>query len=268
MPTLKDYLRSNFNARAVAKAYIERVSGWEQSPPSQEQAEQLFVDFMSTLMKVEPRVSEDVFLLTERIDDGIRGYEGVLCKKKDLLVFEPEWTPAELDEIADAAPKMEQSEIDVAFDFLYKSVDEEGVEHSKMIETYAYEFCEWEDVLGAEVLLPENIGPERRAHFIEDVLWELSFNGYDRLTQKNARDELFARLDEAQADIEAGNVYTQEELEDHTKTIREKYGWEDEHSPEEQAAEKLGWHREWLLGGVMFARCLLEAVELRKNLVL
>ena len=64
-------------------------------------------------------------------------------------------------------------------------------------DSYAYEFSLWEEILGAGVLI-ENINRTGLDGFCFDVLYELSFNGFERETQEERRKELEERIKEAE----------------------------------------------------------------------
>ena len=102
---------------------------------------------------------------------------------------------------------------------VYELIHADGLlEKGVKCESYAYEFTPQAEILG--FLVADNPFTQANLYdLMSDVLHEASFFGF----QQEALDEELERLKEAEAQVEAGQTITQEELE---QELHKESGWE------------------------------------------
>ena len=109
-------------------------------------------------------------------------------------------------------------------------VKQEDFNDSFLPSGYAFEFTEWEEILGWDVdqVNIDSVGVNR---FLSYVLFEMSFNGFEEPSQEERRKELESRIEEYE-EIKKLPVEEQEKhfvsvnVEDMFKELSEKYGVE------------------------------------------
>ena len=108
-------------------------------------------------------------------------------------------------------------------------------------QSYAYEFSEWEKILGCDVWLG-NLSEQGRYEFAAAILYELTFNGFTRESQDERREE----LDESIRETEELMKLPKEEQEKHLVSIddlMEELGIEDTRTQEEKDTDMLMMYR-------------------------
>lgn len=139
-------------------------------------------DFCETLITLKPEQSEDVMLATKSYYHGEEEVGANLFHKKDLMDKLFEISKRIIPSNFDTTNKIEMS------DFLHTTSDWAP-------QSYAYEFDEWEKVLGAEVI-EENFSRYDKTEFLSNVLYELSFNGFSREEHDERRKDLDESIEE------------------------------------------------------------------------
>lgn len=143
-------------------------------------------DFCEMLLTLKPEQSEDVMLAVKSYYHGEEEVGADLFHKKDLMDKLFEISKKTVPSNFDTTNKAEMS--DLISDFLHTTSD-------WVPQSYAYEFDEWEKVLGAEVI-EENFSRYDKTEFLSDVLYELSFNGFSREEHDKRRNDLDESIEE------------------------------------------------------------------------
>lgn len=186
-----------------------------------------------------------------------------------VIIFERQWddwddkieehVAAELYEIDDVKEYLARDRGEVHFEA--EGLDAEEMrnliktESEGMPQAYAYEFSEWEDILGWQVC-EDNLDEFDVQECIYAILYEMSFNGMTRESQNERRQELDDSIKESKAIDElpeeerAKHYISFEDMKAHWK---EDFGWEEPSEEENARTERL-----------MFT-CLLKNIEYRKN---
>lgn len=160
------------------------------------------------LSEKEKKSEKRLEIATERIRNFCEMLCGLTPKPSEYVLlalpyigFSREWEiEAELIKKADFEKALELIE-DKKFPIYSENDTEERLsEINKKVRTwlpiaYAYEFSEWEEILGAEVF-PDNFEQVKDA-FLSAVLYELSYNGMSRENHDERRKELDESIAEA-----------------------------------------------------------------------
>ena len=109
--------------------------------------------------------------------------------------------------------------------------------------SYAFEFTEWETVLGWDVYIGnlEELGLQKCIH---SILYEMSFNGMTREEQEERREELDKRIKEFDEikklpkEAQEEHFITFEEMKEHWK---KEFGWEEPSKEEMEEEERKSW---------------------------
>lgn len=190
------------------------------------------------LLSVEEKKSEKRFeIATERVQNFCEMLCGLTPKPSEYVLlalpcigFSREWViEAELIKKVDFEKALELIK-NKQFPVYSENDTEECLsEINKEVRTwlpiaYAYEFSEWEEILGAEVF-PDNFERMGKDAFLSAVLYELSFNGMSR----EDHDEQRKKLDESIAETEAILKLPEEERDKYLKSwdqIKKELGFD------------------------------------------
>jgi hypothetical protein len=133
---------------------------------------------------------------------------------------------ANISEICNTKPAKEMTEQEVS-EFL-KMVRTDDPCEPYLPSGYAFEFSDWEEILGWDVD-EKNLKTVGVNKFLSFVLFEMTFNGFDEMSQEERKNELNSRLEE----FEELRKLPQEERDKHFissedvfKTLSDKYGFE------------------------------------------
>ena len=217
-----DFLKQ-IDIEAVAKCYVERRD-YDEEPelPSEEDMVKILDKFVKLLLaKIPLNESEYIVLPVKYKQSGVEGIYATLYKKTDVASFVPSLTMGEMEDNIKTAYTCDVSELPALIDTSFP-------------ESYSYSFSPWEETLSHDIFLP-NDNPEFQAAFAEDILWEMSFNGYTEESQEARRRELFEMFESSQKAIEEGRYRSGDEV---FSEMREKYGFQDLRTPEEKEADK------------------------------
>ena len=133
---------------------------------------------------------------------------------------------ANISEICNTKPAKEMTEQEIS-EFLEMVRTDDPCE-PYLPSGYAFEFSDWEEILGWDVDEKnlETIGVNK---FLSFVLFEMTFNGFDEMSQEERKNELNSRLEE----FEELRKLPQEEQDKHFifsedvfKELSDKYGFE------------------------------------------
>ena len=133
---------------------------------------------------------------------------------------------ANISEICNTKPAKEMTEQEIS-EFLEMVRTDDPCE-PYLPSGYAFEFSDWEEILGWDVDEKnlETIGVNK---FLSFVLFEMTFNGFDEMSQEERKNELNSRLEE----FEELKKLPQEEQDKHFifsedvfKELSDKYGFE------------------------------------------
>ena len=86
-------------------------------------------------------------------------------------------------------PPIESVNLDNAKDTVKKLTSEH------ILTSYGYEFSDWEEILPVRVI-PGNVDRVGLNSFAADILWEMSFNGFDEESQSERKEELEKSMQE------------------------------------------------------------------------
>lgn len=86
-------------------------------------------------------------------------------------------------------PPMESVNLDNAKEIVKKLTTE------NILTSYGYEFSDWSETLPVRVI-PENVERIGLNEFAADILWEMSFNGFDEESQSERKEELEKSMQE------------------------------------------------------------------------
>lgn len=145
--------------------------------------------FQNKLCTLEANPSEDIMMANRVWEDGVFYIEANLFVRKEFLsairkikekyLTEYAWIPG---------IKFDQTDSEYYVDILHKLGD-------LLPESYGYEFSKWEDILGAEIVVP-SVKQYGTNEFLADVLFEMSFNGMEREQQEERREILDQFIEE------------------------------------------------------------------------
>lgn len=148
-------------------------------------------EFQNKLCSLEAKPSEDIMMANRVWEDGVLYIEANLFvrieflsairKIKEKYLTEYAWIPD---------IKFDQMDPEYYVDILHKLGE-------LLPDSYGYEFSKWEDILGAEIVVP-SVKQYGTNEFLADVLFEMSFNGMEREQQEERREI----LDQSIAEIE------------------------------------------------------------------
>lgn len=141
-------------------------------------------EFCEKLMNIEAKKSEYIILALPYYDEGISRVSSYMFQKDELR-----------DSLSDYSglifPNLEDNLTDEELEKYLDAVN------AWMPESYGYDFMDWDEVLGSEVLY-DNIERMGKDDFIADVLFEMSFNGMTEERQKERLEQLEEALRETE----------------------------------------------------------------------
>lgn len=176
-------------------------------------------EFCEMLLTLTPNHSDDILIAIKYLEEGKAFVDANLYHKKEFM-----------EKVAYITDKVIMP---VGANANRKTIDEYlEVTQNLVPESYAYEFSEWEDILGAEVY-EGNYFRFGRVNFLAAVFYELSFNGFTREEQNERR----ADLDKSIAEMEQITALPPEEQRKYMHTLDE-LEIEDERTPEEKKEER------------------------------
>ena len=176
-------------------------------------------EFCKMLLTLTPKHSDDILIAIKYLEEGKSFVDANLYHKNEFM----EKASLVLDKVV----------LPVEANASRKTIDEFlEVTQNLVPESYAYEFSEWEDILGAEVY-EENYIRFGRVRFLAAVLYELSFNGFTREEQ----DERRADLDKTIAEMEQITALPPEEQRKYMHNLDE-LEIEDKRTPKEKEEER------------------------------
>lgn len=189
---------------------------------SDEEAEQVYVDFIDRLLALTPVENKDKILLAYKTRDDFED-ENIIN------------TTVSLFKISEIAEKRKQLPDFINIPDPYEITEEElektwntTWKDRQYITSFAYEFTPWEEVLGYRVD-PDNVEKFGKAEFLNEVLFEMSFNGFQEESQTERREELEKRAEEVEEAMRLpeeerkGKFISLEEVYEHMK---EEFGFE------------------------------------------
>lgn len=184
--TVQELLKqSDFDAQA--RLVCERETTFSGKKYDFDKVKASYREFVQMLLSLEAKPSKD-FILFERYwwddDDGIKEtveselyeYDNFVSVGKDLMDLEYDCS-------------------NVSFDMPLVELEKHVSEFPSLPQTFAYEFTEWETILGYQVY-EENFKKFDVQDCIYAVLYEMSFNGMDRESQLERKEELDASVAE------------------------------------------------------------------------
>ena len=193
--------------------------------------------FYETLQSIEPIESNDSIIIFERLwdtdlDNGLVEYiSGELHHKDELLSF--------LEEIKDKDITVDSFSENESEDILREKCNK----FFDMPICYAYEFCDWAEILGWDIY-EGNLDEFDLQECIYAILFEMSFNGIDFESQAERR----AELDEAVKESEEIHKLPKEEQDKHYISFDEvkerrknEFGWEEPSEEERAKNRQLMW---------------------------
>ena len=125
--------------------------------------------FQNKLCTLEANPSEDIMMANRVWEDGVFYIEANLFVRKEFLSAIRKIKEKYLTEYAWIPDiKFDQTDSEYYVDILHKLGD-------LLPESYGYEFSKWEDILGAEIVVP-SVKQYGINEFLADVLYEMSFN--------------------------------------------------------------------------------------------
>lgn len=137
------------------------------------------------------------------------------------------------------------------YEEIYKMTKDElwnELRNVKTPQTYAFEFSDWEEILGFYVpdCEIEMYGLER---VMASVVHEMTFFGYEREPMEEEREELGRRVDELKEILELPEEEQKKQLIPASEVFKD---WVDERTPEEKANDELNMARESYISRVRF----------------
>lgn len=244
--TFRDLLE---RADVAAAVRYMRGHGMADDVPEEAQVA-LYEDFAKRLLEIEPKKSDESVLLGHMLKDEILNeIDGDVL---DVTVYDKK-------EVADGiAEIMASAEVNLETDDP-KSVRKAIEEHRDLVRGYAFDFSEWNEVLGWEVD-EANVAECGETAFVAFVLYEMSFNGVYEEDHAERRAELEERVAEVNEIFELDEEERNKRLVPMEKTFLD-LGIVDERSEEEKRAERIAIDREILYNVKRQAEVLKGYVE-------
>ena len=227
---------------------------------TEEEKIQIYKHFIDKLLSLTPAENKDKkVLLGAKCRDTYINNETItdvaLYYIDDVLTAMTEYYPEEKNNLSD-------EELEQEF--------KKRVNATTLPSGYAYEFNEWEDILGYEVD-EDNVNAIGKEKFAGIVLYEMSFNGFDRESQDERREDLENRMKEFE-EIKTLPKEEQEKryvpIEKVFNDLAEKLGddnlrWK-EPTEEERKEMRRILNRDWMWNSVEKAK-VFDAYKKRKN---
>lgn len=227
-------------------------------------AAQRFYGFIDTLLTTQIFAPGDNTVFCEPIyNEGRICYDSVVISASDVKEF---FRPLEyFDKLEGVSPERISDELALSLIEEHSMLIEKGKEilgNSKAgsypgyIESYAYEFEPWNEILAYYV--PHHIiGSPEQYIYAAAVLYEMSFFGYDKAAVEKERKE----LDESIAEAEQMKALPSEEQKKHSHSIDEVFeelGYTDDRTEEEKERDKFKIRKDDIISS------LLQYREMRK----
>ena len=167
----------------IAEAYVAKYDDFE--PEKRDRVVDQVAAFVSTLKDREPKDTGHLILGISFVDDdegeGQREFLDTCLFKKDDLAAQFDWD-SPLAKVA-TLEGLTDNQI-------------EKLAHTRILpDSYAYEYSPWDEILGYEVD-PCNLLMVGPIPLAADVLWEMTFFGFEESRVDAEREELHRRADE------------------------------------------------------------------------
>ena len=149
--------------------------------------------------------------------------------------------------VCKATPVEEMTDKEIE-DFI-ESVKTTDPNESYLPSGYAFEFTEWEEILGWEVdpINVESVGINK---FLSYVLFEMTFNGFEEMSQQERREDMEKRIEEFE-ELRKLPIEEQEkhfvrlDIDEEFEKLSEKYGFERvKKTDEEKEKERIEMNRQ------------------------
>lgn len=164
--------------------------------------------FQNKLCSLEATPSRDIMMANRVWEDGVDYIEANLFVRKEFLSSIRKIKEKYLTEYAWIPDiKFNRTDSEYYVDILHKLAN-------LLPESYGYEFSKWEDILGAEIVVP-SVKQYGTNEFLADVLFEMSFNGMSREQQEERREI----LNQSIAEIEKLKELPEEENDKNLKAL-------------------------------------------------